>query len=165
MLRRLLCASALTLLAVPCALADPIGHQAAPSPYGLHYSPSSSPFEAFEWTPLEFAAFQAYGGDFANVRKPVTPLYFFETPFTPAVQAGPDDELVMRSLETLPYVENIPYYEQLPRTSSSYLAAAAPAPDQSTGDSSIPEPGLLALIGVGMLGISSRLRRHYQSQR
>jgi len=162
MLRRVLYASALTLLAVSPAPADTIGYQASPSPYGLHYSPSSSPFEAFEWTPLEFAAFQAYGGDFANIRKPVTPIYFLDTPFMPAAPAGPDDELVMQALETVPYFETLPYYEQ--RSQAAFLLLdEAPAEDEN--QSTIPEPGLLALIGIGMLGVSNRLRRHYRTQR
>ena len=56
------------------------------------YSASSSPFEAFEWTPLDLAAFNAYGGDFANVRKPVTPIYFYEDLTPPPAPPGPDDE-------------------------------------------------------------------------
>lgn len=156
MLRRLLLASALTLMTAPLASADSIGFQAAPSPYGLHYSPSSSPFEAFEWTPLDYAAFQAYGGDFANVRRPVTPIYFFETPAVPSLQPGPDDELMMRSLETFPYAE------AMPKASFEYMAASMPGDDPPP---SIPEPGVLALIGAGMLGLSNRLRKHYQSQR
>lgn len=163
MLRRVLFASALTLLAVSPAPADTIGYQASGSPYGLQYSPSASPFEAFEWTPLEFAAFQAYGGDFANIRKPVTPIYFLELPFTPGLPAGPDDELVMRSPEPLPFLENIPYYEPMARASRLSVGDVPLADDAAP--SSIPEPGLLALIGIGMLGVSNRLRRHYRSQR
>jgi hypothetical protein len=163
MLRRVLFASALTLLAVSPAPADTIGYQASVSPYGLQYSPSASPFEAFEWTPLEFAAFRAYGGDFANIRKPVTPIYFLELPSAPGLPNGPDDELVMRSSEPLPFLENIPYYE--PRAQASMLYVSdLPLADEAS-PSSIPEPGLLALIGVGMIGLSNRLRRRYQSQR
>lgn len=164
LLRRLLCATALALTSASFVSADTIGYQASVSPYGLHYSPASSPFEAFEWTPLEFAAFQAYGGDFANVRKPVTRIYFFEDPFTPVGLPGPDDEMVMRALETLPYVENIPYYESLPQASPQYVVDPPP-PAGAASAAPIPEPGLLALIGLGMLGVSSRLRRHYHSQR
>lgn len=163
MLRRVLLASALTLLAVSPVPADTIGYQASPSPYGVHYSPSASPFEAFEWTPLEFAAFQAYGGDFANIRKPVTPIYFLELPFTPDLPPGPDDELVIRGFEPPPHLENLPYFEPMPQASTLYVSDLPLVADESA--STIPEPGLLALIGIGMLGVSNRLRRHYRAQR
>jgi hypothetical protein len=48
------------------------------------YSPGAVDFEDIEWTPLEFAAFSAYGGYFANIRRPrfETPLpnLFFQEP-------------------------------------------------------------------------------------
>src|SRR5687767_8545530 len=46
--------------------ADSIVVSSEGAPYGPLYSASSSPFEEFEWTPLDFAAFSAYGGDFSN---------------------------------------------------------------------------------------------------
>jgi hypothetical protein len=113
------------------------------------YSPSSSPFEAFEWTPLDFAAFSAYGGDFANVRRPVTPVYFFEDPIQPPAEPGLDDEQAAMRLQATPYMESL-------AMSMSYDEVSRSAP--------IPEPGALLLVGLGLLGASTRLRRAYRQR-
>ena len=167
-LRRLLLASTLTLIGVPgMVFADAIGVQSTPSLYALPYSPASSPFEAFEWTPLEFAAFQAYGGDFANVRKPVAHIYFFEVPFAPGALRGPDDELVMGPAGGPQALLNIPFFEALPYSPQRWYDESLEyrAADDTAGTEAVPEPSVLALIGLGMLGASHRLRRRWQSQR
>jgi hypothetical protein len=115
------------------------------------YSPSSSPFEAFEWTPLDFAAFSAYGGDFANVRRPVTPVYFFEDPVQPPGERGPDDE------QDLMRLINPPVFDEVPMVAQSF------AVEDVTPDS-VPEPGALMLVGLGLLGVSTRLRRAYRNR-
>lgn len=158
MLRRVMLASVLSLGLAANTFADSMGYQNGQSPYSLSYSASSTPFEAFEWTPLDFAAFSAYGGDFANVRKPVMRITFVEDPFTPPAPAGPDDEQAV-VFGFQPY--SVPYFESLPQESSlQYQELDAAGPDR---DSTIPEPGVLALIGLGLLGASSRLRRAYRS--
>jgi hypothetical protein len=124
------------------------------SPYGPLYSASSAPFESFEWTPLDFAAFSAYGGDFANVRRPVAPVTFFEDPMTPPDAQGPEDEQVNLRLRTSLFFEELPagmtqdFHEELPAD----VSEAAP---------SIPEPGALVLVGLGLLGLSRRVRAYY----
>jgi hypothetical protein len=124
------------------------------SPYGPLYSPSSAPFESFDWTPLDFAAFSAYGGDFSNVRRPVMPVTFFEDPMTPPDFQGIEDEQVALRLFASPYFEELPAalppdFGQLPPAD---VLEAAP---------SIPEPTALLLVGVGLLGLSRRLRAFY----
>jgi hypothetical protein len=113
------------------------------------YSPSSSPFEAFEWTPLDFAAFSAYGGDFANVRRPVTPVYFFEDPVQPPAERGLDDEQANLRLQATPYFE---------------ASAMSLNDEEATQSEPIPEPGALLLVGLGLLGASTRLRRAYRQR-
>ncbi|HTV02565.1 MAG TPA: PEP-CTERM sorting domain-containing protein [Luteitalea sp.] len=147
MLRRLILASALCLGLAHTSFADSIAYQNGQSPYSLPYSASSSPFEAFEWTPLDLAAFAAYGGDFVNVRKPVTQIAIIED-LAPPPPPGPDDEQVVFAMAT-PFAS--PYFEGI-----SQAAVAEPTDDDTP---SIPEPGALLLIGLGMLGASSRLRR------
>jgi hypothetical protein len=159
MLRRVMLSCALSLGLAASASAGSIGPQDAGLPYGFLYSPSSSPFEAFEWTPLDFAAFSAYGGDFANVRRPVTPITFFEEPFQPPQPPGPDDELGSMSFLSIAVFEPTPF--------ASSLAFEA-LPGESEGDpalqeAAVPEPGTLALIGLGLLGASARLRRTFKS--
>ena len=134
--------------------ADTIVVGANYSPYGPMYSPSSQPFEAFEWTPLDFAAFSAYGGDFANVRRPVAPVTFFEDPMTPAGVQGPEDEQVVLQFLASPYLE------ELPAGMSQAYHEVVPA-DVSEAAPSIPEPGALMLVGLGLLGLSRRLRAYY----
>jgi len=124
------------------------------SPYGPLYSPSSQPFEAFEWTPLDFAAFSAYGGDFSNVRRPVAPITFFEDPMTPPDIQGPEDEqVVLRLLSS-------PYFEELPAGMPQEIPGALPS-DVSEAAPTIPEPGALMLVGLGLLGLSRRVRAYY----
>lgn len=143
MLRRLMMAGMLTAgLAVPAA-AETMGPS---SPYGsavFPYSPTASPFESFAWTPLDFAAFAAYGGDFANIRKPVAPVSFFLDPGPAAPGApGPDDEQEMM-----------------------FARALAPAAFLEESEAySVAEPGILALAGAALVGLSARLRRRYAGQ-
>ena len=152
MLRRLILASALCLGLAHNSFADSIAYQNGQSPYSLPYSASSSPFEAFEWTPLDLAAFAAYGGDFVNVRKPVTQIAIVES-FAPPPPPGPDDEQVVFAAMT---THSFPYFEGLPQASW-----VEPQADEDTAP--IPEPGALLLIGLGLLGASSRLRRAYRT--
>ncbi len=154
MLRRVILGCALSVATAASAVAGTIGPQAAGLPYGFMYSPSSSPFEAFEWTPLDFAAFSAYGGDFANVRKPVTPIYFFEEPIVPAQPQGPEDE------QGAMLMMGMPFFEGMPSASEARMAFSMMAvPPDDPEENGVPEPGTLALIGLGLLGASARLRR------
>ncbi|MGV3518050.1 PEP-CTERM sorting domain-containing protein [Luteitalea sp.] len=148
MLRYAFLAAFLTLATGATAMADTIGFGTGQAPKGFAYSPSSSPFEAFDWTPLDFAAFSAYGGDFANVRRPVTPIRFFEDPILPPAPQGPDDEQLTTRLLSVPVFEKLPAEPQV-----AYEALPV------AGTSSIPEPGIAMMIGVGLLGLSARLRR------
>ena len=118
------------------------------------YSPSSQPFEAFEWTPLDFAAFAAYGGDFANVRRPVMPVIFVEDLMTPADAPDPEDEQVVFRLRAMPF------FEELPAAMPQDFLEAPPADVQEAAPS-IPEPGALMLVGIGLLGLSRRVRAYY----
>ncbi len=153
MLRRIIPASALVLAVATSASAGSIGAQSgAVLPYGFMYSPSSSPFEAFEWTPLDFAAFSAYGGDFANVRKPVSPLYFSVEPILPPEPPGFEDEQGTLQMLSMPQVEGFSAGE----ARMAFMMAVAP-PEEP--ENPVPEPGTLALIGLGLLGASARLRR------
>jgi hypothetical protein len=151
MLRQAFLALTMSLVVGMPAVAGPIGFGSGTSPYGPLYSASSSPFEAFEWTPLDFAAFSAYGGDFANVRRPVTPIYFVEELGPPPAPPGPDDEQAfMRQF-------NVPTFEELPSMSAMTF-------DAMSRTEPIPEPGALMLIGLGLLGASTRLRRAYRNR-
>lgn len=151
MLRHVLLGLTLSVMVGTAASAGPIEF-GTPNPYGPTYSPSSSPFEAFQWTPLDFAAFSAYGGDFANVRRPVTPIYFFEDPVQPPAEQGPDDEQAVARLFT------VPYYEPQPLMLGSFSV------EQSTEPDPVPEPGTLMLVGLGLLGASTQLRRVYRNR-
>lgn len=149
MLRPAFLALTLSVVVGIPASAGPISFGSSSSPYGPMYSPSSSPFEAFEWTPLDFAAFSAYGGDFANVRRPVTPVYFFEDPVQPPEERGLDDEQASLRLQATPYFE---------------ASAMSLSYDEVSRSEPIPEPGALLLVGLGLLGASTRLRRAYRRQ-
>ena len=149
---------ALTLVAIVGmpVRADSIGVGSHRSPYGPLYSASSSPFEAFEWTPLDFAAFSAYGGDFSNVRRSVVPVFFFDDAMQPAVEPGPEDEQVnIRLLSALPFFEEFPA-AMLKDVHDEELVA-----DVTDAVPSIPEPGALMLVGLGLLGLSRRVRTYY----
>lgn len=158
MLRHAFLAVTLTLALGMPALADTMGPGAGQLPRGFLYSAASSPFEAFEWTPLDFAAFSAYGGDFANVRRPVERILFFEDPYLPSGERGPEDEQDALRLQTVAYFEELPaagpqqfVYDELPVAGPEAL-------------SSIPEPGIAMMVGIGLLGLSSRLRRSYRQR-
>ena len=125
------------------------------SPYGPLYSPSSQPFEAFDWTPLDFAAFSAYGGDFSNVRRPVTPVPVFSDTMLPPDVQGPEDEQVFLRLIALPF------FEELPAGMPQDFQEGPPADVSEAAPSSIPEPGVLLLVGIGLLGLSRHVRAHY----
>ncbi len=158
MLRRIIPASALVLAVATSAFAGSIGAQSgAVLPYGFMYSPSSSPFEAFEWTPLDFAAFAAYGGDFANVRKPVSPIYFAAEPLLPSEPPGFEDEQGTLQMLSMPRFEGFSAGE----ARMAFMMMAAPPPEEP--ENPVPEPGTLALIGIGLLGASARLRRVLKS--
>lgn len=150
MLRQAILTLTVSLLVGAPSYAGPIGFGGGASPYGPMYSSSSSPFEAFEWTPLDLAAFSAYGGDFANVRRPVSPIYFYEDPAPPPGLRGPDDEHGFMSLMAGPTFEETPMMAM--RVESAVV------------DPSIPEPGALLLVGLGMLGVSTKLRRAYRNR-
>lgn len=148
MLRRMILAGVMTGMVVTSAAADTMGPG---SPYtgGYSYSPTSNPFESFLWTPLDFAAFGAYGGDFANIRKPVTPVTFFgggDQDFTPPGPPAPDDEQAMLFART------------------TAPLASPPLLLEEESSIPVPEPGIMALAGAAMLGLSTRLRRRFMNR-
>jgi hypothetical protein len=151
---------ALTMCAVVgiSAHADTIVVGSHQSPYGPLYSASSVPFEAFEWTPLDFAAFSAYGGDFANVRRPVVPVTFFEDPMLPGNAPGPEDEQANMRLRSLPF------FEELPSGMPQQFNIEELPVDVSEAAQSIPEPEALMLVGLGLLSVSRRLRRTFHAR-
>ena len=155
MFRHTFLAATLTLVLGLPAAADTIGPAANQLPKGFSYSPSALPFEAFEWTSLDFAAFSAYGGDFANVRRPAEQIFFFEEQYLPPGPTGPEDEQELLFLQPMPFIEEVPAespqfaYDELPVGESEAL-------------SSIPEPGIAMMVGLGLLGLSRRIRRSYR---
>lgn len=150
MFRHALLALTVTLLSGMVAKADTIGTGTAPSPSGFLYSDSSLPFEAFEWSALDLAAFAAYGGDFANVRRPVTPVFFVEDPLVaPREPAADDEQPAVHLMASRGYFDPLP---EEPAFEASLVVA---------DDSDVPEPGALLLVGLGLLGASRRLRRAY----
>jgi PEP-CTERM motif len=156
MLRHVLLALTLVAVVGLPLRADSIGVGSHRSLYGPLYSGSSSPFEAFEWTSLDFAAFSAYGGDFSNLRRPVVPVFFFDDPMQPAVEPGPEDEQVnIRLLSALPFFEELPA-AMLKDVHDEQLVSDVP-----DAVPSIPEPGALMLVGLGLLGLSRRVRAYY----
>jgi hypothetical protein len=156
MFRHALLALTLTMMSGLAATADTIGPAGPAASPAFTYSASASPFESFEWTSLDLAAFNAYGGDFANVRRPVTPVLFFEDPLVAPAQPGPEDEQAgLRMMASHPYfADSAPklVFEELPAASQSSV-------------SDVPEPGTLMLVGLGLLGASHRLRRSYNNAR
>lgn len=129
------------------ASAGPVGWQ---QPY-FTYSPGAVDFEDIEWTPLEFAAFSAYGGYFANIRRPR-----FETPlpqlFFQDKDFGLEDELKIQMNVLLG-----PTFLPQEAAFSSLSLTSGPEGEQA----SVPEPGVLALIGVGLLAASRTVRRRF----
>lgn len=114
------------------------------------YSPGAVDFEDIEWTPLEFAAFSAYGGYFANIRRPR-----FETPLPNLFFQEPDfsleDEVKIQA-----NVSGVPTFMPLPEGFQAFSMMSVPDDEEQTP---VPEPGALALIGVGLLAASRSLRR------
>lgn len=140
----------LTLAAAGTAHAGPLSTE---QPY-FTYSPGAIAFEDINWTPLEFAAFAAYGGYFANIRRPR-----FETPlpqlFLDEPAFGIEDEVKIHA-ET-PFVPTfLPQQSAFTALNVSSTFVAEPLQAQPE---SIPEPGTLALVGLGLLGASRSLRR------
>lgn len=130
------------------AQAGPIGVQ---QPY-FTYSPGAVSFEDIQWTPLEYAAFSAYGGYFANIRRPR-----FETPLPqfsfPEPEFGVEDEVkIYANVFAVPT-----FIPQADAFKPNMLAMSfSEPPDQPDA---VPEPGTLALVGVGLLAVSRGLRR------
>lgn len=139
-------AVAVTLLA-GTAQAGPIGLE---QPY-FTYSPGAVDFEDIQWTPLEVAAFSAYGGYFANIRRPrhetLLPQVFLREP-----DLGLEDEVVIT-----------PYSAITATFASQYIAAQPPSFSSidSVEGTSVPEPGTLALVGIGLLAASRSLRKRF----
>ena len=133
------------------AHAETLGWQ---QPY-FTYSPGAAAFESIEWTPLDFAAFSAYGGYFANVRQPQ-----FETPlpqFLPSdSDLGIDDELRLSLYGGSTFQMDALAGEDL--FAMAFTQSFQPL-DISENATAIPEPGALALIGLGLVGMSRALRR------
>lgn len=128
------------------ATAGPIGPDTVPPPTFV-YSPGAVPFESFDWTPLDLAAFAAYGGDFANIRRPESGLGGLLDPLDPPANAGPEDEYRLYLVASFPNFEDV-------RFEDSPLLLQEQEDTQS-----IPEPGALALVGAGLLAVSHTLRR------
>jgi hypothetical protein len=154
MVRHTFLAAILTLVLGLPAAANTIGPASGQLPTGFLYSPSSSPFEAFDWTSLDFAAFAAYGGDFANVRRPAEQIFFFEDQYLTSATTGPEDEQHLLFLQAMPYVE------ELPAESPQFVYDEQP--EASDALPSIPEPGIAMMVGIGLLGLSHRIRRSYR---
>lgn len=155
MFRHALLALTVTLVSGTVARADTIGAGTAASLNGFIYSESALPFEAFEWSALDLAAFAAYGGDFANVRRPVTPVFvMLDDPLAVALavphEQGADDEQ--------PQLQSMARREYFDPTAGGLAFDASLA---AADDADVPEPGALLLVGLGLLGASRRLRRAY----
>jgi len=146
-LKRLTCATFMVLVASGVAHAGPIGWQ---QPYFTH-SPGAVAFEDIAWTPLELAAFHAYGGYFANIRRPQ-----FETPMPTFVVETPDFAIEDEIRITLNSVSG-PTFMPFQSAFESFSIASEPPLEQ--GDVPVPEPSVLALVGSGLLLGSRALRR------
>jgi hypothetical protein len=155
MFRHTFLAATLTLMLGLPAAADTIGPAANQLPKGFLYSPSALPFDAFEWTSLDLAAFAAYGGDFANVRGPAEQIFFFEEPSLPSGPTSPEDEQAALQLQAMSYFQGVPV--ENPQFASDELPEGG-----SDALSSIPEPGIALMVGIGLLGLSHRIRRSYR---
>lgn len=142
----------LVLASASPAAAGPMGSGSVHVASGLVYSPGAAPFESFAWTPLDFAAFGAYGGDFANVRAPLGAVPVVAESLDPPLPPAPEDEqqMTMEALFTRMYVE--PFLATAPFVGDQQHSSAQVVP------TSIPEPGALALVGMGLLAASCALR-------
>lgn len=135
------------------AHADTIGWQQPPQPPQPYftYSTGALAFEHISWTPLDFAAFAAYGGYFANVRRPE-----FETAvptFQPLDTYGIDDEFsLLMDLQFTP----TPTFMA---AEGAFESLAFDDPSEPSRSAAIAEPGTLALVGLGLLALSRQLRR------
>jgi hypothetical protein len=137
------------VLALVAAVPAQAGPMAWQQPY-FTYSPGAVDFEDIEWTPLEYAAFSAYGGYFANIRRPRN-----ETPlpelFLPLAVFMVEDEVKIQANAFI-----VPTFIPIDGGFQAYGLTTAPDEPETT---SVPEPGMLALIGAGLLAASRSLRR------
>ena len=85
---------------------------------------------------------------------PWCPSRSSKTPCCRATLRVPEDEQVNIRLRGLPYFEELPGMPQQFNVEELPVDVSEPAP-------SIPEPGALMLVGLGLLGVSHRLRRTF----
>ena len=147
MIKRLTCAAFMVLVASSSSFAGPIGWQ---QPF-FTYSPGAVAFEDIAWTPLELAAYEAYGGYFANIRRPQ-----FETPI-PELFVGTMDFSIEDEVGMAPKTSLVPTFLSQEYAFAGFAIASAPPPPQQ--DVPVPEPSILALVGSGLLLGSRALRR------
>lgn len=141
----------LVLTMAGTAQAGPIGWQ---QPY-FTYSPGAVDFEDIAWTPLDLAAFNAYGGYFANVRRP-RPGNPVPDPFLAVVDHGFEDEVLIQAKTPV-----VPTFLPVGAVFEPFtLTPFANDPDPDP-NAPVPEPGTLALVGIGLLAASRTVRRAF----